>query len=1030
MKRAALVTLCLILSVFAGNSFATQVTVFGPNQYVRTTGSPNVFTDTFTAISGEGMLIVKNGAIDGDSRITDAISSASVYINGEQIFGPSDFNKNAYLLQAPVNLTENNSITVELASSPGSYLTIEITEEVDPPTVSLSTVPETILLGESATLTWSSTTADTCVIEPGIGLVDPNGSISVSPTDTTTYTITATGLGGTATNSITITVNNTSAPLVNICSNPLSIAPGQSSTLTWTSSNAQSAFIDNGVGTVPVNGSTTVSPDHTTVYTLTVTGPTGSNSAQAMIQVTGNPAPLPEGSFGEQYEDLIPTDATVDEYDTKRFSLITGLVHSIDDSPIPDVSVTLHGHPEYGTVSTDAQGRFSLPVEGGTTLTVVYQKDGLITAHRKVYVPWNDIAIAETIRMIAEDSVATTITFDGNPDTVVTHQSTEVSDEFGSRSATMVFTGDNHAYLVDENGNDVHELTTIITRATEYTTPKSMPAVLPPTSAYTYCAELSVDGAQRVRFEKPVITWVDNFLGFDVGEIVPVGYYDRDRGVWVPSNNGVVVKLLDTDSNGVVDALDANGDDQPDDLNSNGSFSDEIVGLDDAGRYQPDSTFWRVAVSHFSSWDPNWPPRLPADAISPNPSGIPTIDQQADEQKDCQSHTGSFVEERSRIFHEDVPIPGTDMTLHYASNRLGGHQWTTIFVPASGSSIPPSLKRIIVKVNVAGRIFEQVLDPLPNQIAEFSWDGLDLAGRSLSYPSIAHVNVGFIYDLGYMVAGNFVKAFGMPGIVGRRIPVRWIEGALWKHNDLHIPQPASKGTGLIAEGWTLSPHHSLNRRNHSILHKGDGTITKNMDSSYKYNYMDIVSLVETVAGNGTSGYSGDDGQAVDAQLNSPTGITIDAAGNIYVADRDNHSIRKVDVNGIITTIAGNGTPGYSGDGGPASQAQLRSPREVAIDATGNIYIMDAENYCIRKVDVNGIITTVAGNGTSDYNGNGGPATEASLVGPEDIALDAYGNLYIIDYNGELLFGGIRKVSTDGIIETIVPLPFPASGISR
>ena len=192
------------------------------------------------------------------------------------------------------------------------------------------------------------------------------------------------------------------------------------------------------------------------------------------------------------------------------------------------------------------------------------------------------------------------MTFDGSPDTVVTHQSTTVTDEFGSRSCSMVFTGDNHAYLVDENGNDVHELTTITTRATEYTTPESMPAKLPPNSAYTYCVELSVDGAQRLRFEKPVITWVDNFLGFDVGMAVPFGYYDRDQGFWVPSDNGVVVKLLDTDADGVVDALDADGDDQPDDLNSDGSLNDEVTGLNDAGTYQPDSTFWRVAVTHFT----------------------------------------------------------------------------------------------------------------------------------------------------------------------------------------------------------------------------------------------------------------------------------------------------------------------------------------------------------------------------------------------------------------------------------------------
>ena len=148
MKKTVWVKLFLLLCVFSGTSFATQVTVFGPNQYVRTTGAPDVFTNSFTAISGVGMLIVKNGAIDGNNRITDAISSALVYVNGEQIFVPNDFNQNVYLLQAPDNLTENNSIAVELASSPGSYLNIEVTEDIDPPTVSLNADPETVLYGK------------------------------------------------------------------------------------------------------------------------------------------------------------------------------------------------------------------------------------------------------------------------------------------------------------------------------------------------------------------------------------------------------------------------------------------------------------------------------------------------------------------------------------------------------------------------------------------------------------------------------------------------------------------------------------------------------------------------------------------------------------------------------------------------------------------------------------------------------------------------------------------------------------------
>jgi hypothetical protein len=834
------------------------------------------------------------------------------------------------------------------AVGPGGTTTESVTVSVNIPLpiVSISADPENILSGESSTLTWSSSYADTCVIEPDIGSVGASGSTSISPTETTMYTITATGPGGTAAADVTIFVTDPNAPpTVTMTPKSAAISQGESTTLTWNSESAQSAFIDNGVGSVPVNSSATVSPDHTTIYTITVTGSTGSAGAQAKIQVTGNPAPLPEGSFGQQYEDLIPFDSTVEEYDAKRLSLITGLVQSIDDSPIPDVSVTLHNHPEYGTVFTDDQGRFSLPIEGGTTFTVVYEKDGFITAHRKVYVPWNDIAIAETIRMIVQDPVATTVTFDGNPDTVVTHQSTEVSDEFGSRSATMVFTGDNHAWLMDENGNDVHELTTITTRATEYTTPESMPAVLPPTSAYTYCVELSVDGAQRVRFEKPVITWVDNFLGFDVGTAVPVGYYDRDKGVWIPEQNGLVVKLLDTDSDGIVDALDANGDDQPDDLNSNGSFSDEVKGLDDSAKYQPDSTFWKVAVTHFTPWDCNWPFGPPSDAVPPNPEGIPTADQQIEEQKDCQSNTGSFVEERSRIFHENVPIPGTDMTLHYASNRVEGYN-PAISVPASGETIPASLKNIIVEIEVAGRKFKQILDPLPNQKAELIWDRLDHLGRPISGSILAHISVGFLYDAVYYRASNFAQAGDEITAIRARQEV-----ITWKFNNLPVYSQV-KNKSVIAEGWTFSSHHQGSPMNLSALHKGDGTMIKNN-----------ISIVKTVAGNGGYGHNGDGGKADEAELYDLSDVILDPAGRYYITEYWQHFIRRVDADGNITTIAGTGNSGYNGDGIPAVNAQLNGPRDAALDDQGNLYIADTFNHRIRKIDPSGIIITIAGTGS-------------------------------------------------------------------
>ena len=170
--------------------------------------------------------------------------------------------------------------------------------------------------------------------------------------------------------------------------------------------------------------------------------------------------------------------------------------------------------------------------------------------------------------------------------------------------------------------------------------------------------------------------------------------------------------------------------------------------------------------------------------------------------------------------------------------------------------------------------------------------------------------------------------------------------------------------------------------------------------------------ITTVAGGGAGG---DGGPAVLAQLNSPRKVAVDSAGNLYIADWGHGRVRKVSPSGIITTVAGNGNPGYSGDGGPATSAQLSGPVSVAVDASGNLYIADAGNFRIRRVSPSGIITTVAGNGKYGFSGDGGPATSAGLTVPYDVAVDAAGNLYIADTNNALR---IRQVSPSGIITTI------------
>ncbi len=173
--------------------------------------------------------------------------------------------------------------------------------------------------------------------------------------------------------------------------------------------------------------------------------------------------------------------------------------------------------------------------------------------------------------------------------------------------------------------------------------------------------------------------------------------------------------------------------------------------------------------------------------------------------------------------------------------------------------------------------------------------------------------------------------------------------------------------------------------------------------------------ITTIAGNGTSGYSGDGGAADNAALADPYSVAVDSSGNLFIADLGNNRIRKVDASGNISTVAGNGAAAYSGDGGAATNASLDHPFGVTADGSGNVFISDIFNNCIRKVDASGVITTIAGTGPPGYSGDGGPANKASLDEPYGLAVDAAGNLFIADLGN----ASIRKVDADGFITTAV-----------
>ncbi len=173
-------------------------------------------------------------------------------------------------------------------------------------------------------------------------------------------------------------------------------------------------------------------------------------------------------------------------------------------------------------------------------------------------------------------------------------------------------------------------------------------------------------------------------------------------------------------------------------------------------------------------------------------------------------------------------------------------------------------------------------------------------------------------------------------------------------------------------------------------------------------------IITTIAGNDTAGYNGDNIPATAAELWHPVGVACDHAGNIYIADSYNSRIRKINSSGIITTIAGNGTSGYTGDNILADTTEIYNPHCLTVDADENIYFTDFGNYRIRKINNAGMITTIAGSGVGGNSGDNGPATVAEIYSPWGITMDNSGNVYFSDY----FLNVVRKINTSGIITTI------------
>lgn len=753
----------------------------------------------------------------------------------------------------------------------------------------------------------------------------------------------------------------------------------------------------------------------------------------------------------------------------EHLAVVRGAVFDRDNEPLAGAKVTIVGHTEFGQTLTRLNGHFDMVVNGGGMLTVRFSKDGYLTADRQVDVPWRDFAVVPDVTLV-EPGPRTNVDLSAGGMKVARGAVEE--DAQAERRATILFPAGVTAQLEMPNGSFVALESSILeVSATEYTVgstgPGAMPASLPPSSAFTYAVELRVEeaerrGARSIVFTPSVVLYLENFLDFPVGGTVPVGYYDRQTAKWIARDNGRIVKIVGVDGSNraLLDVNSTPGADGTTDLAALGITDDEratLVTLYDVGQ-----SLWRVQTDHFSPHDPNWParPRLsPVPVGTPAPAVPPDAPEPKRPEPDDQClRPGSIIGTERQTLGEAVPLVGTPFQLIYQSDRVSGSP-ARLTIPISGATVPESLKRIELQVTVAGRVFTETFSATPSQTYDFEWDGTNVYGQLTQGRQPVVVRLGYVYDSLYQqpAAGN--RSFALPGVTALTNPGRQELTLSREFRDYIGVQDA---TAQKMGGWTLDVHHaynanaqvlylgtgeqrSANRIDQTVLElvAGSGTSTANSISATtallrnvsaviaapdgsiflaesdfpRIRKIDTGGQITTVAGTGQccTGYNGDGIQATSAGLQAPTGIARDSNGVLYIAE-SSHRIRSVGTDGVIHTIAGTGVGSFFGDGGLAVNARINAPSDVAVAPDGSVYIADEGNRRVRRIGPDGIITTVAGNGSFTTSGDGGLATDAGLPAPRGLAIGPDGSIYVAQSNNNNR--RVRRIDPDGRIWTV------------
>jgi RHS repeat-associated protein len=1054
--------------------------------------------------------VTRDSAVQVTGTVTDA-TATQVEVNGLTATLGSG---NSWSVDVP--LVEGlNTLAVTATDAAGNTTdsTRVVYRDLTPPDVMITT-PAVDGLTADSVITLAGTAFDDHAFTLNVNgtpiSVDSLGNWSTQvavPNVVNLYVVTATDAAGNATSAIRVMGRDNQAPTLTVTT------PEQNDTTEASAVTVTGTVVDSSAVIVTVNGDTVavtggafehmvellVGPNTVLVIATDAFGNVSTVSRTVVREEAGGGLPPEPETVAPALDSTVATNlfasteflwSGANPIQTgvapgtivpKRLTVVRGKVLNRDANPLSGATVRVLNHPEYGETKSRATGLYDIALNGGGPVTVEVEKAGYFSVQRTLAAQWQQWTTLDSIVLTPMDTNVTTIDFS---DSVEVARGSVVSDSAGTRRGTLLFRQGTVTTVVLPNAS-IDTLPSINVRITEYTTGplglEAMPAELPPTTAYTYAAELSADealavGAREVQFNQPVSFYVENFLSFPVGSLVPLGYYDRDKGAWKAEPDGRVIKIVGVTSNRADIAV----------LSSGTAASQAVldsVGFTDAERgqlaslYSVGTELWRMPVTHFTTFDGNHAYALDQYATAAN------MDQDRsgnnyDPNSPCVG--GSIIGCQNQTLGEVLGIAGTPYGLHYSSDRTPGFRPSRQVVIPEQPRVDTAVVRIggnavvrngvsasavgaVYILSVAGREVQEgpflTSDPFPAKTLE--WNGLDAAGRRVQGEQKATVTMSYGYREPYRVSAatgsGTTRSFGQGASSGMTSSgtVRRVRGVnrSW---EVMVGNYDARAQGL--GGWTLSVHHLFNPQT-GILYLGDGAkrdvtamgqtlslafpvgtahprdLAMAPDGTIYFAHPNVTVHRYTSAGvsigrvaglPNQAGYSGEGIRADSSRLSAPNAIAFGPDGLLYIAD--GNRIRRVDADGRLRTIAGTGVApaigSPSGEGGRADTTRIRSPRELAFLPDGSLLFVEDGMHTIRRISPNGIVSRFAGTGVGLYSGDGGPATAAQINTSYSQPATAFttgpdGSAYLAHVEpGHHPVTVVRRIRPDGVIETI------------